>query len=63
MLAPYTSQQNNFDKRKNRTLTVVNFMILNVKLLFNLLGETLLTACHVHNKVSSLKMQVLPYEL
>jgi transposase InsO family protein len=62
--APYTPQQNGLAERKNRTLVdMVNCMILSAKLHFNLWGEALLTACHVYNKVSSIKMQVSPYEL
>jgi transposase InsO family protein len=64
MFAPYTPQQNGLAERKNKTLVdMVNSMILSAKLHFNLWGEALLTACHVHNRVSSMKMQVSPYEL
>jgi hypothetical protein len=42
---------------------MVNCMILSAKLHFNLWGEALLTTCHVHNRVSSIKMQVSPYKL
>jgi hypothetical protein len=38
-------------------------MILSAKLHFNLWGKALLISCHVHNRVSSIKMQVSPYEL
>jgi transposase InsO family protein len=62
--APYTPQRNGLAERKNRTLVdMVNSMILSAKLHFNLWGETLLTACHMHNRVSSIKMQVSSYEL
>jgi transposase InsO family protein len=62
--APYTPQQNGLAERKNRTLVdMVNCMILSAKLHFNLWVEALLTACHVHNRVSSIKMQVSPDEL
>ena len=61
---PYTPQQNGFAKRKNRTLVdIVNVMILSAKLPFNLWGEALLIACHVHNRVPSKKIKVSPYEL
>ena len=54
--APYTPQQNGLAGRKNRTLVdMVNDMILNAGLPFNLWGEALLTACHVHNRVHSKK--------
>ena len=62
--APYTPLQNGLDKRKNRTLVdMVNVMILSVELPFNLWGEALLTACHVHNRVPSKKIRVSPYGL
>ena len=38
-------------------------MILSAELPFNSWGEALLTACYVHNKVSSKKIKVSPYEL
>jgi len=62
--APYTPQQNGLAERKNRTLVdMVNAMILNAKLSFNLWGEALLTACHVHNRIPSKVFKVSPYEL
>ena len=61
---PYTPQQNGLAERKNRTLVdIVNVMILSAKLPFNLWGEALLIACHVHNRVPSKKIKVSPYEL
>jgi hypothetical protein len=42
---------------------MVNAMILNAKLNFNLWGEALLTACHVHNRIPSEIFKVSPYEL
>ena len=42
---------------------MVNVMILSAELPFNLWGEALLTACHVHNRVPSKKIKVSPYEL
>ena len=38
-------------------------MIVSAKLPFNLWGEALLTACHMHNRVLSKKIQSSPYEL
>ena len=61
---PYTPRQNGLVKRKNRTLVeMINAMILNAKLSYNLWGEALLTVCHVHNRISSRKFKVSPYEL
>ena len=42
---------------------MVNAMILNAKLSFNLWGKALLTACHVHNRIPFRKLKVSPYEL
>ena len=62
--ALYTPLQNGLAERKNRTLVdMVNVMILSVELPFNLGGEALLTACHVHNRVPSKKIKVSLYEL
>jgi hypothetical protein len=62
--APYTPQQNGLAERKSRTLVdMLNAMILSARLPFNLWGEALLTACHVHNRVLSKKIQSSPYEL
>ena len=61
---PYKSQKNGLAEKKNKTLAnMVNVMILSAKLPFSLWGEALLTACHVHNRVSSKKIKVSPYEL
>ena len=62
--APYTPQQNGLAERKNRTLVdMVNSMLLNAKLPLNLWGEALLSACHLHNRITSRKTKVSPYEL
>ena len=42
---------------------MVNAMIISARLPFNLWGEVLLTACHVHNRVLSKKIQTFPYKL
>ena len=53
MTAPYTPQHNRLVERKNMTLLdMVNAMLLNANLSNNLWGETLFTACHIHNRVS-----------
>jgi transposase InsO family protein len=63
MTAPYTPQHNELAERKNRTLVnMVNVMLLNAKFPKNLWGEALFTACHIHNRVLSKKLNVSPYE-
>jgi hypothetical protein len=42
---------------------MVNAIIISARLPFNLCGEVLLTACYVHNRVLSKKIQTFPYEL
>ena len=42
---------------------MLNAMIVSAKLPFNLCGEALLIACHVHNRILSKKIQSSPYEL
>ena len=62
--APYTPQQNGLAERKNRTLTnMINSMLINSNLLNDLWGEALLTACHLHNRIPSMKTHVSPYEV
>jgi hypothetical protein len=57
------SKNNELVERKNRTLVdMVNAMLLNAKLPNNLWGEALLTACHIHNRVLSKKLNVSSYE-
>lgn len=38
-------------------------MILNAKLPINLRAKALTTACHIHNRVSSLKTKISPHEV
>ena len=40
-----------------------NSMLVNVKLPTSLWREALLTACHIHDRISSIKLKVYPYEL
>ena len=42
---------------------MLNAMILNAKLPFNLWGEALLTTSNVHNRITSKKFKVSLYEL
>ena len=61
---PYTPQQNGMAKRKNRTLVdMIKAMLMHAKQPKNLWGEALLTACHVHNRISSKKTKTSPYEI
>jgi len=60
MTAPYTPQHNRIVERKNMTLLdMVNAMLLNANLSNNLWGETLFTACHIHNRVSFKQLMFL----
>ena len=59
--APYTPQQNGVAERKNRTLVkMVNSMLIQAQLPFNLWGEALLAACHVLNRIPSKKTKTSP---
>lgn len=61
--APRTLQQNGLAERKNRTIVkMINYMLVNSKLPFNLWGEALFSACHILNRVHR-KTIVCPYEL
>jgi hypothetical protein len=42
---------------------MLNSMLVNAKLLTSLWGEALLTACHINNKITFIKLKVSPYEL
>ncbi|KAJ9543865.1 LOW QUALITY PROTEIN: hypothetical protein OSB04_023572 [Centaurea solstitialis] len=62
--SPYTPQQNGLDERKNRTLVeMVNCMLNQSGLPTNLWGEALLTACYLHNPLTSRVIPTSPYEL
>ena len=62
--APFTPQQNGLAERKNRTFTdMINSMLIHASLPNNLWGEALLTACHVNNRIPSMKTKVSPYEI
>jgi hypothetical protein len=51
-------------RRKNKTLVdMFNSMLVNAKLLTNLWGEDLLTACYIHNRIPSRKLKVSPCKL
>ncbi|KAJ9566573.1 hypothetical protein OSB04_002539 [Centaurea solstitialis] len=60
----FTPQQNGLDVRKKRTLVeMVNCMLNQSGLPTNLWGEALLTACHIHNRITSRVIPTSPYEL
>nr|KAJ0202827.1 hypothetical protein LSAT_V11C500278000 [Lactuca sativa] len=62
--SPYTHQQNGLAERKNRTLCeMVNCMLNQSGQPNNLWGEALLTACYVHNRITSRVIPTSPYEL
>ena len=62
--SPYTPQQNGLTERKNRTLVdMVNSMLLSSKLPFNLWGEALLSAFHIHKRIPSKITKTSPYKL
>ena len=62
--APRTPEQNGLAERKNRTfLEMINAMLLNAELPFNLWGEALLAACHILNRIPLKKNKISPYEL
>ncbi|KAI3815113.1 hypothetical protein L1987_14769 [Smallanthus sonchifolius] len=61
--SPFTPQQNGLAERKNRTLCeMVNCMLNQSGLPNNLWGEALLTACYVHNRITSRVIPNSPYE-
>ena len=62
--APRTPEQNGLAERKNRTfLEMINAMLLNAELPFNLWGEALLAACHILNRIPLKKNKISLYEL
>ena len=62
--APRTPEQNGLAERKNLTfLDMINAMLLNAELPFNLWGEALLAACHILNRIPLKKNKISPYEL
>ncbi|KAJ9547395.1 hypothetical protein OSB04_019938 [Centaurea solstitialis] len=62
--SPFTPQQNGLAERKNRILVeMVNCMLNQSGLPTNLWGEALLTACYIHNRITSRVIPTSPYEL
>ena len=62
--ASFTPQQNDLAEKKNMTFfEMINAMLLNAKLSFSLWGETILTACHILNRIHLKKNNISPYEI
>ncbi|KAL0373332.1 UNVERIFIED_CONTAM: Retrovirus-related Pol polyprotein from transposon TNT 1-94 [Sesamum radiatum] len=62
--APYTPYQNGVSERKNRVLKeMINSMLLYSGLSDGFLGEAMLTACYLLNRVPNKRNKVTPYEL
>ena len=60
---PYSPQTNGIAERKNRTLTeLVNAMLETAGLSKESWGKTVLTACHVLNRVSSKNKEITPFD-
>ena len=61
---PRTLEQNGLVERKNRTfIEMINVILLNAKLPFNLWGEALFAPCHILNRIPLRKNQISPYQL
>nr|GEV73399.1 zinc finger, CCHC-type [Tanacetum cinerariifolium] len=62
--APYTPQQNDISKRKNKVLKeMVNSMLSNSGLSQGSWGKAMLTACYLLNRVPNKRNKITPYEL
>jgi hypothetical protein len=61
--SPYSPQSNEITERKNCTLTdLVNVMLETTGLSKEWWGETILTACHVLNRVPTKSKEITPFE-
>ena len=61
---PYTPQQNSVVERKNRVLTeMINALLSNSELSKGFWDETLLTTCHILNRVSNKRNSITLYKL
>jgi transposase InsO family protein len=60
---PYSTQSNGIAERKNRTLTeLVNAILGTAGISKEWWGETILTACHVLNRVRTKNKEITPFE-
>jgi hypothetical protein len=60
---PYSPQYNRIAERKNRTLTeLVNVMLETTVLSKEWWSETILTVCHVLNRVPTKNREITPFE-
>jgi hypothetical protein len=60
--SPYSPQSNGIDEKNNRTLTeLVNVMLDTAGLSKEWWGETILTACHILNRVSTKNKEITPF--
>ena len=60
----YSPQSNGVVERKNRTLQeMVNSMLSYSRLIEGFLGEVMLTACHILNRVPIREKKAIPHEL
>ena len=63
-IAPYSPASNGVAERKNRTLIeLTNAMLIESGAPLHFLGEIILTACHVLNRVPHKKSHTTPFEM
>ena len=61
---PYSPSSNGVAERKNRTLVeLTNVMLIESHAPLNFLGEAILLACYVLNRVPHKKSKLTPFEL
>ena len=60
----YSLESNGVAKRKNRTLKEIkNAMLVSSGAPLNLWGETIISACHIQNRITYKRIGKTPYEL
>ena len=61
---PYSLESNEVAKRKNKTLKeMVNFLLISASTPYYLWGKTILSVCHLHNRIPYKIIGRTPYEL